>query len=1669
MKKRVVLFIISILSICSAAWGADYFQLQNSDFEQWEKQGGGDEPVMWNTYATAGGSLGSMVTSTEQCSKSTDVRPGTSGSYSAAVKARKVLFSIIANGMITTGQIEGNSSSATSEDNHNITHRSTGYASPFTGRPDSVTGWVKTAFKSSSQLGRFYFNFHGNYDTQDPGTDMTQIIAVAGMNIPYNTNWQRLSIPVYYKGETLTILNEGGTVTRKPASNDERPSYCLASIATNYLAGKGDASDVLYIDDIVMIYNSKLKSLKINGAAVSGFNKDVYSYDASDKSYSEGIVTCESDGKFATIEQSFNQESGILTITVKGDDYSASSNKHTYTIAFKKEAASCDALLTSFKINGTQISGFSSSTKSYTLSDVYDNVSSAISYTTSDCAEASQNWNASTRTLTITVTSKSNYSSNSNTYTFQFHQPYESLLTSLKIGGSAVSGFSSSTYAYSTDHAYNESELSYTASEGATVTNSYNSQTYKLTLTVKGADYNANSSNSHTYTIQYHAPYGSQLSSLKVFGSEVANFSPSTYKYTVNTYAYYEDKVSYTADANATVEKSYNSSTNTLTLLVKGGDFAWNSTNTHSYTIQFHAPFGSVLTALAINGTSVNSFSSSKYDYSVKNTYTEGSTTITYTASDNATVTTSFDATQNVYTLVVKGGDYSQNSANTHTYTISFHDSYGCQLTDLKNNGTTIEGFSPSKYDYTLTETYAASSITYTADDDATVNSSYNESNYKMTLTVSGGDIADNPTNKKIYTITFHAPYGSKMLTLSINGKAVSDFSSNKYYYTVADAYQEGIVSYTIDSEATATESYDSSTNTLTITVSGGDIATNRTNKQTYYIKFHDSYGSRLTTLKLNGSAVSNFSPNVFNYSVKSTYDPDKTKITYTTDADASATASFNESTNTYVIVVKGGDFANNPSNTNTYTIAFHDSYGSQLTSLSVNGTSIEGFSPSKYEYTIANAYDPTLLNYTADAEASVETTTDAKNYKVTLKVKGGDFAENSSNYHTYVVNFHAPYEYQLTSLKINGSSVTNFSPNTYNYSVKSTYENASVTYTVSEDATATEYYDESSNTLIITVKSGDVSTANTNKYFIKFHNSYGSQLTSIKIDREEIPNFSPDQYAYYVEKSYSDVNVTYNEDEDATATSSYDETKHTLTITVKGGDYNENSANVHTYTVQFCAPSLLTSLKVNGSSVPNFRETKFSYTLSSVVYENATVSYTTYSGAKVDTTFDASSNLLTLKVSGSDIATFPNNYHIYTIQFHTTSGSLLTELLVNGTLIEGFDKKQFTYTVAGEYADNTITYTPDVDAKAKQSFNENTNVMSIVVTGGDIAENPQNTHTYKIQFYAPSKLRSLKADGISVSGFSPSVYDYSLLSYSYEDTRLLYMADEGATIDTTYDEQAHILNIKVSGKDITEFPDNYHVYHLQFSKPFESQLKDLKVDGTTIASFDRDVYSYKYDAVYGTVQLDIIPDDAATIDTTYNKNTHILTIVVKGGNIKKVSSNYHTYYIEFNDPTTYLSQLQSISINGKVLKDFDRNVYVYDIDGSLSNLSFVADEYATVTEVYDPQKNALELTVKGGNIDKDPENFHIYTIRFTAQFSFESYVTELSYNGQSVPSFNKEVYEYTINSTYDASNLNFSVSALAQFCADYDEDSKILTIVVWGGDFKTNNTNFHSYKIQFK
>ena len=90
-------------------------QLKNSDFEAWEDDGGTmNEPVNWNSFATAktGMFTGSAKTA-DQLESSTETRPGSTGTKSAKIKARSIL-GVVANGNLTTGQINAEGTSATS-------------------------------------------------------------------------------------------------------------------------------------------------------------------------------------------------------------------------------------------------------------------------------------------------------------------------------------------------------------------------------------------------------------------------------------------------------------------------------------------------------------------------------------------------------------------------------------------------------------------------------------------------------------------------------------------------------------------------------------------------------------------------------------------------------------------------------------------------------------------------------------------------------------------------------------------------------------------------------------------------------------------------------------------------------------------------------------------------------------------------------------------------------------------------------------------------------------------------------------------------------------------------------------------------------------------------------------------------------------------------------------------------------------------------------------------------------------------------------------------------------------------------------------------------------------------------------------------------------------------
>ena len=392
--KKITLF---LTTICLALNVNAQYQVTNSNFEEWESvsNGKGEEPVHWSSFLTASGSLASFV-SAVQLVKSTDVRPNSAGNYSAKITARSV-FGVIAQGNMTTGQINGGSMSAgEASGNYNWTNTSNSdFNMPFTGYPDSLRVWINFYAGNSTYTGKISAFLHGNGYYQDPNTANTEkLVQLVGsaQGQPKRTatsstysasNWQLVTVPFEYV-----------------AGVNIRPSYALVSFATNSSPGTGTKDDWMYIDDMQMIYNSELETAKYDGNTIT-FNGTSATVD---EYYDESKLVITSNGHGATVDPKMDPRTQKLTITIKGDNISEEpTNQHTYTIQFKPYGFD----LLSLSYDGMPITGYEADGEAIDVILDEDFDESKLAYTVSEYAEADVDYDEDNAFLFIVVESKS--------------------------------------------------------------------------------------------------------------------------------------------------------------------------------------------------------------------------------------------------------------------------------------------------------------------------------------------------------------------------------------------------------------------------------------------------------------------------------------------------------------------------------------------------------------------------------------------------------------------------------------------------------------------------------------------------------------------------------------------------------------------------------------------------------------------------------------------------------------------------------------------------------------------------------------------------------------------------------------------------------------------------------------------------------------------------------------------------------------------------------------------------------------------------------------------------------------------------------------------------------------------------------------------------------------
>lgn len=239
------------------------------------------------------------------------------------------------------------------------------------------------------------------------------------------TEWTECIIPFEYVGKNAA---------ETPAK------FNIIFAASDYFNSSNVTKGVtMYIDDVDLVYYHTLKSATYDGQAIENFAENTLSYDLSSQVYDEKKFDCTVKGAGAEAVKSYDEATGLLTVTVNGNNISDdATSKTVYTFQFKK--MDYTGVLSALSVNGKNIETFAEGSYHYTV--VGDYTEGCVKATPKGADDAvATKYDAATRIYSIKVTGDSEV----NNYYVKFAKTttdYKGKM-SISMGGSLLSAATS--------------------------------------------------------------------------------------------------------------------------------------------------------------------------------------------------------------------------------------------------------------------------------------------------------------------------------------------------------------------------------------------------------------------------------------------------------------------------------------------------------------------------------------------------------------------------------------------------------------------------------------------------------------------------------------------------------------------------------------------------------------------------------------------------------------------------------------------------------------------------------------------------------------------------------------------------------------------------------------------------------------------------------------------------------------------------------------------------------------------------------------------------------------------------------------------------------------------------------------------------------------------------
>lgn len=267
----------------------------------------------------------------------------------------------------------------------------------FSGKPDAIKFKYAAYLKDASQRIQLRAVVHGEGRYRDPEYS--------------KDNYDDIKWGVATFNDTRTLSSSSDKVVLKEAQaefvaginqSSITPAAVLVSLTTNENPGVGDKGNFACFDDIEFVYYHALKSATYNGQAIANFAENTLNYDLSSQVYDEKEFDCTVKGIGAEVVKSYNEATGLLTVTVNGNNISDdATSKTVYTFQFKK--MDYTGVLSALSVNGKDIETFAEGSYHYTVvGDYIDGCVIATAKGVDDVVATS--YNPATRIYSINVT-----------------------------------------------------------------------------------------------------------------------------------------------------------------------------------------------------------------------------------------------------------------------------------------------------------------------------------------------------------------------------------------------------------------------------------------------------------------------------------------------------------------------------------------------------------------------------------------------------------------------------------------------------------------------------------------------------------------------------------------------------------------------------------------------------------------------------------------------------------------------------------------------------------------------------------------------------------------------------------------------------------------------------------------------------------------------------------------------------------------------------------------------------------------------------------------------------------------------------------------------------------------------------------------------------------------